>query len=183
MPMIRSYNGGGSPLEYSTMSGCRCTFLLAEYLSNESSTSPTFLVLKVPLEVFHDSGTALFTMGMYLLDPFSKKRRSPLDPVSRRTLIVFCFAISLLLVSFGGGLASFRRFFDHFRSNFFDLDSNLVFLALILALLLIDLLVVSPCKCIIATTAVTFPIFAFSRAFISALSLFETESVTLIGRG
>jgi hypothetical protein len=51
--------------------------------------SPTFLVLKVPLEVLHDSGTALFTMGMYLLDPFSKKRRSPLKPVSRRTLIVF----------------------------------------------------------------------------------------------
>ncbi len=104
LPTIRSYNGGGSPLEYSTMSGCRCTFLLAdEYLTKESSTSPTFLVLKVPLEVFHDSGTALFTMGMYLLDPFSKKRRTPLDPVSKRTLIVLCFVVSLLIVSFGGG--------------------------------------------------------------------------------
>jgi hypothetical protein len=98
-------------------------------------------------------------------------------------VIVLCYAISLLLVSFGGGSASFRCFFDCFRSNFFDLDSNLVFLALILALLLIDLLVVSPYKCITATTAVTFPIFAFSRAFISALSLFEMESVTLTGRG
>ncbi len=144
------------------------------------STSPTFLVLKVPMEVFHDSGTALFTTGMYLLDPFFKKRRSPLDPVSRRTLIVLCFAISLLLVSFGGGLASFKCFFDHFRSNFFDLYSNLVFLALILALLLIDLFVVLPYKCITATIAVTFPVFAFSRAFASALLLFETESVTLI---
>ncbi len=165
------------------MSGCRCTFLLAEYLTKESSTSPTFLVLKVPLEVFHDSGTALFTMGMYLLDPFSKKRRSPLDPVSRRTLIVLCLVISLLLVSFGGGSASFRPYFDHFRSNFINLDSNLVFLALILASLLIDLLVVLPYKCITTTTAVTFPVFAFSIAFASALLLFETESATLIGRG
>jgi hypothetical protein len=170
-------------LEYSTMSGCRCTSLLAEYLIKESSTSPTFLVLKVPLEVFHDSGIALFTTSMYLLDPFSKKRRSPLDPVSRRTLIVLCFAISLLLVSFGGCSASFRHFFDCFRSNFFDLDSYLVFLALILALLLIDLLVASPYKCITTTIAVTFPVFAFSRAFASALLLFETESVTLIGWG
>jgi hypothetical protein len=122
-------------------------------------------------------------MGMYLLDPFSKKMRSPLDPVSRRTLIVLCFAISRLLVSFGGGLASFRPFYDHFRSNFIDLDSNLVFFALILASLLIDLLVVLPYKCITGTTVVTFPIFAFSRAFASALILFETESVTLIRRG
>ncbi len=81
LPMIRSYNGGGPPLGYSTMSGCRCTFLLAEYSTKESSTSPTYLVLKVPLEVLHDSGTALLTMGMYLLDLYPKKRRSPLDPV------------------------------------------------------------------------------------------------------
>jgi hypothetical protein len=86
--MIRLYNGGGPPLGYSTMSGRRCTLLLAEYSTKESSTSLTFLVMKVPLEVLHDSGTALLTMDMYLLDPFSKKRRSPLDPVSRRTLIV-----------------------------------------------------------------------------------------------
>jgi hypothetical protein len=64
----------------------------------------------VPLEVLHDSGIALLTMGIYLFNPFSKKRRSLLDPVSRRTLIVLCLTISLLLVSFGGGLASFRHF-------------------------------------------------------------------------
>jgi hypothetical protein len=73
LPMIRLYNSGGHPLEYLTISECRCTFLLAEYLTKKSSTAPTFLVLKVPLEVLHDSGTALFTTGMYLLDPFSKK--------------------------------------------------------------------------------------------------------------
>ncbi len=26
LPMIRSYNGSGLPLEYSTISGCKCTF-------------------------------------------------------------------------------------------------------------------------------------------------------------
>ncbi len=131
-------------MEYSMMSGCRCTFLLAEYSTKESSTSPTFLVLKVPLEVLHDSGTALLTTGMYLLDPFSKKKESPLDPVSRRTLIVLCLTISLLLMSFGGVLAFFRHFLDQFRPNFFNLDSNLVFLALILALSFIDLLLALP---------------------------------------
>ncbi len=127
LPMIRLYNDGGPPLEYWTISGRRCTFLLAEYLTKESSTLPTFLVLKVPLKVLHDSGTALLTTSMYLLDPFSKKRRSPLDPVSTRTLIVLCLTISLSLVSFGGGSASFRHFLDQFRPNFFDLDSNSVF--------------------------------------------------------
>ncbi len=107
LPMIRLYTGCGPPLGYSTISGLRCTYLLAEYSMKESSTSPTFLVLKVPLEVLHDSGTALFTPGMYLLDPFSKKRRPPLDPVSRRTLIALCLTTSFSLMSSGGGRASF----------------------------------------------------------------------------
>ena len=51
----------------------------------------------------------LVLIKMGATDPFSKKRRSPLDPVSRRTLIVLCLTISLLLVSFGGGSASFRH--------------------------------------------------------------------------
>ncbi len=183
LPMIKSYSGGGPPLEYSTISRRRCTFLLAEYSTKENLTSPTFLVLKVPLEKLHDSGTALLTTGMYLLDPFSKKRRSALDPVCRRTLIVLCLAISLSLVSFGGRSASFRHFLDQFRSSFFYLDSNLVFLAPTLALALIELPLTLPYKCITATTMVTFPIFAFSRAFTLAISLSETESGTLIGWG
>ncbi len=71
--MIRLYKSGGLPLGYSTISGRRCTFLLAEYSTMESSTSPTFLLLKVLLEVLHDSGTALLTTGMYFLDPFLRK--------------------------------------------------------------------------------------------------------------
>ncbi len=47
----------------------------------------------------------------------------------------------------------------------------------------IDLLLALPYKCITATTTVTFPVFAFSRAFTSALLLFEMGLVTLIGRG
>jgi hypothetical protein len=106
----------------------------------ESSISPTFFVIKVPLEVPHDSGTALFTTGMYLLDPFFKKSRSPLDPVSSRTLIVLCLTSSLLLASSGGGKATFRRFLDYSRRNFFDLDPNLVSLALLLVIQLTNLL-------------------------------------------
>jgi hypothetical protein len=124
LPMIRLYNGGRPPLGYSNISGRRCTFLLAEYSMKENSTSPTFFVLKVPLEVLHDSGTALITMGIYLLDPFSKKRRSPLDPVSRMTLIVLCLTNSLLLVSSGGGWVSLKCVVDQFRPNLFYLDPN-----------------------------------------------------------
>ncbi len=49
LTMVRSYNGGGLPWGFSTISGCRCTFLLAEYSTKESATSPTIFVLKVPL--------------------------------------------------------------------------------------------------------------------------------------
>ncbi len=109
LPMIRSYNGSVPPWGYSTISGRRCTFLLAEYSTKESLISPTFLVLKVPLEVLHDPGTVLFTMGIYLFDPFSQKKRSPLNSVSRRTLIVFLLTNSLLLESSGGRWTSSRH--------------------------------------------------------------------------
>ena len=128
----------------------------------ESLISSTFLVLKVPLEVPHDSGTALFTTGMYLLDPFFKKRRSPLEPVSSRSLIVLCLTISLSLASSSGGWASFRCCLDQFRPNFFELDPILVFLALFLALVVIILLLLLPYKCITTTTAVTLPVLAIS---------------------
>ncbi len=183
LPMIRSYNGYEPPLGYSTISRLMCTFLLAEYSVKEKLTSPIFLVLYVPLEVLHDSWTALLTTGIYLLDPFSKKRRSPLDPVSRRTLIVLCVTTSLSLESSGGGCASFRCFLDQSRPTFFNLDPNLVFLALFLALVLIELLLVLPYKCITATTAVTLPGLAIPRAFSSALVQIMIWSVTLIRRG
>ncbi len=111
--------------------------LLAEYFTKESLTSPTFLILKVPMEVLHDSGTALLTTSTYLFDHYSKKRRSPLDPVSRRTQTVLCLTPSLLLASSGGGWASFRCFLDQSRPNFFNFNPNLVCFALFLALVLI----------------------------------------------
>jgi hypothetical protein len=64
------------------------------------------------------------------MDPFSKYRRFPLDPVSRRTLIVLCLTHSLLLASSGGHWAPFRCILGQIRPNFFDLDPNLVLLAL-----------------------------------------------------
>ena len=91
LPMIRSYKGDGAPILYSTISGVRRTDLLAEYSIKEMSIVPTFFVWKVLLEVPNDCGTALFIVGMYFLDPFLMKRRSPLDPVSSNTLIVFLF--------------------------------------------------------------------------------------------
>ncbi len=60
--------------------------------------SPTFFVWRVPLEVFQDCGTALLAIGMSSL-PLSTKRRSPLDPVSSRTLIVLVFTFRLVLMS------------------------------------------------------------------------------------
>jgi hypothetical protein len=132
----------------------------------------------------HDSGTALFTTGIYLLDPFFKKRRSPVDPVSSRTLLVVYLTNSLLLAPSNGSKASFRGFLDQSRPNFFDLDPSLVFLALILVILLANLLFESLYKCITMTTAVTFPVLVVSTAFLSALSLLVgIGSVTLIGQG
>ncbi len=79
--------------------------MLMDYSAKEMSISPTFLVRKVPLEVPNDCGAALFVYGMYFWDPFVMKRRSPLDPVSSSTLIVFFFTISPLLASLVGSLS------------------------------------------------------------------------------
>ena len=105
LPIIRSYKGAVAPASYSTMSGVRCTDLLSEYSAKERVISPTFLVLKVPFEVPHDCGAALLVHGMYFWDPFLMKRRSPLDPVSSSTLIVFSLTIGPLLASLAGSLS------------------------------------------------------------------------------
>ena len=66
--MIRSYRGARAPALYSTttsMSGIKWIDLLAEYSTKERVISPTFFVIKVPFEVPHDCGTALFKVGMY----------------------------------------------------------------------------------------------------------------------
>ncbi len=129
LPMIRSYRGSLAPGSYSTVSGVRCTDLLMEYSAKEMSISSTFLVWKVPLEVPHDCGAALLVYGMYFCDPFLMKRRSPLDPVSSSTLIVFFLTICPSLASLVGSsspiwcdLALFLYFFFEF-SRLFDLNS------------------------------------------------------------
>ncbi len=132
LPIMRSYIGAWSPGLYSIMSSWRRTFLLAEYSTKEISMSPTLSVMKVPLEVPHDWGTTRFTTEMCLLDPFFMKRRSPLDPESRRTLIVLFLTYSPELTLGSGILAQSERVFllfsiklVQFSSNFFDLGTNL----------------------------------------------------------
>jgi hypothetical protein len=104
---------------YSTMSGTKLIDLLAEYSTKEREISPIFFVIKVPFEVPHNCGTALFNVGMYFWDPFAMKRRSPLDPVSSSTLIVFCLTISLSLASLEGSRNPPRCLEDQFRPFFY----------------------------------------------------------------
>jgi hypothetical protein len=83
IPLPRAFLGFiflGSPGLYSTMSGCKCAFLLLEYSQNDISISPTLFVTKVPLQVPHDCGTALIIAGTSLEAPIFKKRRSTQDP-------------------------------------------------------------------------------------------------------
>ncbi len=117
----------------------------------------------MPLEVPHDSGIALLTTGMHAVDPFSKKKRSPLKPVSRRTLIV----LRRLSVSCWVPMAAQGLSVSHF---FFGLALRKFTLVL-------------PLRYITATTAVTLPVFAFSIAFCSPLMASAAVLVTLIGRG
>ncbi len=69
----------------------------------------TLSVTKVPLEVPHDCGTALIITGMSFEAPFSKKRRSPLEPESSRTLIAIVLAISLVLIPLSSLIARLGR--------------------------------------------------------------------------
>ncbi len=182
LPMIRSYRGALAPGSYSTISGIRCTDLLMEYSAKEISISPTFLVRKVPLEVPHDCGASLFVHGMYFWDPFLMKRRLPLDPVSNSTLIVLFLTISPLLTSLSGSLspiwcnvAQFRCFFFEF-SRLFDLIDNYPELEFCEMPKFLSKMF------IMATTAVTLPVFKFSINFLLVLIISKDVLVALIGR-
>jgi hypothetical protein len=70
-------------------------------------------------------------MEMHLLDPFFKKKRSPLDPESSRTLIVLFLTYSPELTLGSGVYARPEHVFllisiklVRFSSNFNDLDAN-----------------------------------------------------------
>ncbi len=108
------------------------------------------------------------------------KRRSPLDPVSSNTLIVFCLTISLSLTLLTGLLSPFRCLLDQFRSFFFEFSH---LFGLISNLELRELLL-SPKTCSIATTAVTLLVLEFSIAISLALitSSAGASLVALIGR-
>ncbi len=59
----------------------------------------------MPLEVPHDSGIALLTMGMHLVDPFSMKRRSPLNQASRGILKPESLLVTISLSLFPNSLS------------------------------------------------------------------------------
>ena len=70
-------------------------------------------------------------MDVRLLDPFFKKRRSPLDPESSRTLIVLFLTYSPELSPKSGSTAQPEHVFllfsiklVLFSSNFFELGAN-----------------------------------------------------------
>ncbi len=135
LPMIRLYNDGALPFGCTTISASNA--LASRVL--HSLILPSFDVLKVLLEVLHDSRTALFAMGMFLVDPFSMKRRSPLKPVSWRTLIAFSLTNSLLLAPPVGRWAQPGCNSDWLRPFYFKLRPNLAFLTLKSALVLCEL--------------------------------------------
>jgi hypothetical protein len=110
------------------------------------------------------------------------KRRSPLDPVSSNTLIVFCLTISLSLTSLPGLLSLFRCLLDQFRSFFFEFSHLFGLLSNFLGLELRELLL-SPKTFSIATTAVTLPVLEFSIVILLALIISSASLVASIGRG
>ncbi len=169
--MIRLYKGVGAPALFSAISGVRWTDLLWEYSTKERLIAPTFFVCKVPFEVPHDCGTALFNVGMYFWDPFLMKRMSPLDPVSSNTLIVSSLTISLLLALLEGLLRPQWCFENLYGFFFFKFSPVLGFFSNF------------PIKTLrIATTAVTLPVLAFSVAIWLALEICNASLVALIGR-
>ena len=66
-PIMRSYTGGLVSAGISTISGFIVTNLDFENLGNNNSKYPTFVVLKVPLEVRHLHGAKRSLTGMYSL--------------------------------------------------------------------------------------------------------------------
>ncbi len=106
------------------------------------------------------------------------KRRSPLNPVSSNSLIVFCSTISLSLTLLTGSLSPFRCLLDQFRSFFFEFSH---LFGLISNLELRELLL-SPITFSIATTAVTLPVLEFSSVISLALITSSASLVALIRR-
>jgi hypothetical protein len=110
------------------------------------------------------------------------KRRSPLDPVLSRTLIVFCLTISLSLVFLESLLNSPRRFESLFRPFFFEFSHLLGLLNDFPGLAFRELLGLFSKTFNIATTAVTLPVFEVSIAILLALDTSIANLVALIGQ-
>ncbi len=110
------------------------------------------------------------------------KRRSPLDPVSSSTLIVFCLTISLSLMSLPLSLRSSRHFKGLFRCLFFEFSLLFGLFSNFSGLVFRESLILSPKTLSIATTADTLPVLEFSIAISLALIVSSASLVALIGR-
>ncbi len=110
------------------------------------------------------------------------KRRSPLDPVSSSTLIVFCLTISLSLVSLTLLLRPYRHFKGLFRSLFFEFSLLFGLFSNFSVLAFCELRNLSPKTLSIATTADTLPVLEFSIAISLALIVSSASLVALIGQ-
>ena len=100
-PMIKSYTGLFISTGTSTMSGLIVNNFDSENDGNFISKRPTFVVLKVPLDVFHFWGEKRSFWGMRSLLLGCTNSRSPLDPLSsktRQTLLAVC---TPFLIKFG----------------------------------------------------------------------------------
>ena len=85
VPIIRSNRGASASDLYFTTSGLSFTRLLFENSGNSSSTSARLSVRKIPQEVCQTSGMARTKYGTGFLDPAYSNRRSPVEPLSRKT--------------------------------------------------------------------------------------------------
>ena len=83
-PEMRSKTGSGSSSLIGIISGRIPKTLDIEKLGNFMSKLPTFVVVKVPLEVSHFAGAYLSSWGIFLRSLFLIKARSPSEPESRR---------------------------------------------------------------------------------------------------
>ncbi len=150
--------------------------------------SPTRLVINVPLEVPHDQGVALFTIGIYFEAPFLAKRRSPLDPESRRTLITLLLATRPMLQLSLGLIAHAGLVLADFSSDSVFLDAKLFELSakLLLPWVALSKLPFVFLKIVITmATEVILPVFWLSNSLWHSQILSEplgAVSVTLIGR-
>ena len=101
-PRIKSYTGGETLAGTSMMSGFNFTNFEFENFGKITSSSPTFVVLKVPFDVLHFWGANRSFCGMYAFVLGCENNKSPSAPESsktRQTLLAFLFLLPILVIN------------------------------------------------------------------------------------